>query len=222
KYDVEVKETPLMQQGETNPELSNEFERRVFTMGKGEVGTSLAVSNGYAIRTLTEVAPAHAASLDEAKMKVLEAVKAEKAKTLATEKGNQVQELAKGGKDLAAIAKTVGGEIKTSELLTRGANLPDYGPTNDLEKDMFSLPVGKIGTPVSVAGKTVAFAVKERQDVKPEAMKTGSGTLRNELLPAKREQYFGAYMQEVKKKMEANGDIRINDAAVTQLAQQTS
>jgi len=222
KYDVEVKETPLMQQGESNPELSNEFERRVFTMGKGEVGTSLAVSNGYAIPTLTEIAPAHAASFEEAKMKVLEDVKAEKAKTLATEKGNQVQELAKNGKDLASIAKTVGGEIKTSELLTRGANLPDYGPINDLEKDMFSLPTGKIGTPVSVAGKTIAFAVKERQDVKTDAVKTASGTLRNELLPSKREQYFGAYMQEVKKKMEANGEIKVNDAVVTQLAQQTS
>src|SRR5205085_11909633 len=110
----------------------------------------------------------------------------------------------------------------TSELLTRGANLPDYGPINDLEKDMFSLPIGKMATPVSVAGKTIAFAVKDRQDVKPEAIKTTAATLRNELLPSKREQYFGAYMQEVKKKMEANGDIKVNDAVVTQLAQQTS
>jgi hypothetical protein len=53
-------------------------------------------------------------------------------------------------------------------------------------------------------------------------MKTASGALRNELLPSKREQYFGAYILEVKKKMEASGDIKINDAVVTQLAQQTS
>src|SRR5207244_3085143 len=177
---------------------------------------------GYAIPTLTDIVPAHAASFEETKTKVLEDVKAEKAKTFATEKGNQVQELIKSGKDLASAAKAVGGEIKTSELLTRGANLPDYGPINDLEKDMFSVPIGKVGTPVSVAGRTIAFAVKERQDVKPEAMKTASGNLRNELLPSKREQYFGAYMQEVKKKMEASGDIKVNDAVVTQLAQQTS
>ena len=200
-----------MQQGESIQELSNEFEHRIFTMSKGEVGTSLAISNGYAIPTLTDIVPAHAASFEETKTKVLEDVKAEKAKTFATEKGNQVQELIKSGKDLASAAKAVGGEIKTSELLTRGANLPDYGPINDLEKDMFSVPIGKVGTPVSVAGRTIAFAVKERQ-----------GNLRNELLPSKREQYFGAYMQEVKKKMEASGDIKVNDAVVTQLAQQTS
>jgi peptidyl-prolyl cis-trans isomerase D len=222
KYDVEVKETPLMQQGQSIPELSNEFERRIFTMSKGEVGTSIAVSNGYAIPTLTEIVAAHQGSLEESKTKVLEDTKAEKARTLATEKGNQAQELVKTGKDLASVAKTVGAEVKTSELLARGANLPDYGPINDLENDMFSLPVGKVGTPVSVAGRTIAFAVKERQEVKPEEVKTTSATLRTELLPSKREQYFGAYIQEVKKKMEANGDIKINDAVVTQLAQTTS
>jgi peptidyl-prolyl cis-trans isomerase D len=222
KYDVEVKETPLMQQGQSIPELSNEFERRIFTMSKGEVGTSLAVANGYAIPTLTDIVAAHQGSFEEAKSKVVDDVKADKAKNLATEKGNQAQELIKSGKDLATVAKTVGAEIKTSELLARGANLPDYGPINDLENEMFSLPVGKVGTPVSVAGRTIAFAVKERQDVKPDEIKTASGTLRTELLPSKREQYFGAYIQEVKKKMEASGAIKVNDAVVTQLAQTTS
>jgi hypothetical protein len=107
-------------------------------------------------------------------------------------------------------------------MLTRGANLPDYGPIVDLEKDMFELPVGKVGAPVSVAGKTIAFAVKERQEVNPEEMKKSTATLRSELLPSKREQYFGAYIQEVRKKMEADGDIRINEDVLTQLAQTTS
>jgi peptidyl-prolyl cis-trans isomerase D len=221
KYDAEVKETPLMQQGQSIQELSNEFERRVFTMAKGEVGTSLQIANGYAIPTVTEIVAAHPASFEEAKAKVLEDLKVEKARTLATERGTQAQELIKSGRDLASVAKTVGVEVKTSELLTRGANLPDYGPINDLENDMFSLAVGKVGTPVSVAGRTIAFAVKERQEVKPDQMKTASAALRNELLPAKREQYFGAYILEVKKKMEANGDIKVNDAVVTQLAQTT-
>lgn len=222
KYGVEVKDTPPIQQGQSLQELSNEFQQRVFTLAKGELGTSLQITNGYAIPMLTEILPAHAASFEEAKDKVAEDAKAEKARTLATEKGNQVQELIKGGKDLATTAKTVGADIKTSDLLNRGANLPDYGPTVDLEKDMFSLPVGKVGTPVSVAGKTIAFSVKERQEVKPEDLKNSMGTLRTELVPAKREQYFGAYIQEVRKKMEASGDIKINEAVMTQIAQTTS
>ena len=42
------------------------------------------------------------------------------------------------------------------------------------------------------------------------------------MLPSKREQYFGAYIQEVRKKMEASGDIKINEAVVTQIAQTTN
>ena len=222
KYDVEVKDSPLMQQGQSLPELSNEFERRVFTMSKGELGTALPITNGHAIPMLAEILPAHPASFEEAQSNVAEDAKAEKGRTLATQKGTQVQELIKSGKDLAATATAVGAEIKTSELLARGANLPDYGPTVDLEKDMFSLPVGKVGTPVTVAGKTIAFAVKERQEVKTEDLKTSAGTVRTELVPAKREQYFGAYIQEVRKKMEDSGDIKINEAVMTQIAQTTS
>ena len=94
-----------MQQGQSIPELSVELERRIFTMSKGEVGTSIAISNGYAIPTLTDIVAAHQGSFEEAKTKVLDDVKADKAKALATEKGNQVQELIKNGKDLASAAK---------------------------------------------------------------------------------------------------------------------
>lgn len=222
KYGVEVKDTPLMEQGQSIQELSNEFERRIFTMSKGEIGTALPITGGHGVPMLTEIVSAHAASFEEAQSRVAEDVKAEKARTLATEKGKQAQELIKSGNDLAATAKTVEAEIKTSELLNRGANLPDYGPIVDLEKEMFSLAVGKVGTPVTVAGKTIAFSVKERQEVKPEDLKNSAATLRPELIPAKREQYFGAYIQEVRKKMEANGEIRVNEAVMTQIAQTTS
>ena len=57
--------------------------------------------------------------------------------------------------------------------------------------------------------------------VNPEEMKKDLDTLRNELLPARRESYFSAYIQEVKKKMEASKQIKINESAVNQIAQQT-
>jgi peptidyl-prolyl cis-trans isomerase D len=220
KYNAEVKDA-LVEQGKSMPDLSSEFERRIYALNKGEIGTALPVANGHAIPMLTEILAAHAATFEEAKTQVLEDVKAEKTRTLATEKANEAQTMIKGGTAFTTVAKTVGAEIKTSDLLARGASLPDYGSIIDLENDMFSLPVGKTATPITVAGKTIAFAVKERQDVKPEDMKNSAGTLRSELAVGKRDQYFGAYILEVKKKMEANGDIQINEAVLTQIAQTT-
>jgi hypothetical protein len=42
--------------------------------------------------------------------------------------------------------------------------------------------------------------------------------MRTELLPARREQYFNAYIQEVRKRMEAGKQIKINESVVNQIA----
>jgi peptidyl-prolyl cis-trans isomerase D len=221
KYGAEVKDTPLMEQNQPIAELGNavELARRMFTMSKGEIGTAIQVERGYVVPMLTEIATAHPASFEEAKARVAEDVKAEKAQQLAVEKGKQVQELIKSGKDLATTAKAAGAEIKTSELVTRGSTLPDFGPIVELEKDLFSLPVGKAGVPVSISGKTVAFAVKEHQAMNPEEMKKSMEALRNEILPTKGEKYFTDYMLGVRKKMETNGNIRINESVLNQIVQ---
>src|SRR5215475_4162158 len=224
KYNAQVKETPLVEQGTPIPELgnANELEKKMFTMSKGEIGTAVQVDRGYVVPQLIDIAPAHPASFEEAQQKAAEDAKNDKAGQLAADKAKQIEELIKGGKDLAAVAKAVGGEVKTSALLTRGSTLPEFGSIAELDKEMFSLPLNKPGSPVTVAGKTLAFDVKERQEINPEEMKKSLDTVRNELLPERRQEYFDAYVQEVKKKMEANKQIKVNDSIVNQLAQQVS
>jgi peptidyl-prolyl cis-trans isomerase D len=194
----------------------------MFMMSKGEIGTAVQVDRGYVVPQLTDIAASHPASFEEAQSKVAADVKTEKAKQLATDKTKQIQDMLKGGKDLAAAAKAAGADVKTSELLTRGASLPEFGAITELDKEMFSLPLGKPGTPVTVAGKTLAFDVKERQEINPEEMKKSLDMIRNEMLPERQDQYFRAYIQEVKKKMESSKQIKINEPVVNQIAQQVS
>jgi peptidyl-prolyl cis-trans isomerase D len=224
KFGAQVKETPLMEQSEPIAELGNavELQRRMFMMNKGEIGTAIQVERGYVVPQLIDIVASHPASYEEAQTKVLADVKAEKAKQLAADKAKQIEEMLKSGKDLASTAKAVGGEIKTSEMLTRGASIPEFGSIAELDKEMFSLPLGKPGTPITIAGKTVAFAVKERQEINPEEMKKALDMIRTEMLPARREQYFNAYIQEVRKRMEAAKQIRINESVMTQIAQSIS
>jgi peptidyl-prolyl cis-trans isomerase D len=224
KFGADVKDTPLVENGASIPELGNasEFVRQMFTLSKGAIGGAVTVDRGQAIPMLTEIVEAHPATFEEAQTQVLTDVRSEKARQLATDKANQVQELLKSGKDLQTAAKAVAAQIKTSDLVTRGATLPEFGLIADLDKEMFTLPLGKPGTPTTLAGKTLAFAVKERQDIKPEEMKAAIETLRTELLPNKQDQYFGAYIQEAKKRMEDAGDIEINETVLAQLTQTVS
>jgi hypothetical protein len=192
----------------------------MFSLAKDELGTSIQVERGHVIPVVTEIQPGHPASFEEAQTQVLADARSEKARTVATEKANQIQELAKAGRDLAAMAKAAGSEIKTSDFLTRDGSIPDYGTISDRESEIFSLPIGKTGTPSTsaLAGKTLVFSVKERQEIKPEEMKKAMDSVRAEMLPAKREQYFNSYIGEVRKKMEADGEIQINDTALSQIA----
>jgi peptidyl-prolyl cis-trans isomerase D len=221
KHHAEVKETPAIEQGGAIPELGNatDFTKRLFSMNKGEIGTAIQVERGYVIPQLGEILPAHPASFEEAKDKLVPDAKSEKAKQLATDQGSQVQELLKSGKDLAAAPKAVGAEVKTSDLLARDGFLNDFGSLTDASKEMFSLPIGKAGTPLTVAGKTLAFDVKERQEINPDEMKKSLDSLRAEMLPAKRDQYFQAYIQEIKKRMETAKQISIHESVLNEITQ---
>ena len=224
KYNAQVKETPLIEPGQPIPDLGNaaELDRRMFTMNKGEIGTAVQVDRGYVVPQVVDIVAAHPASFEEARDKVAVDVKAEKTKELAAAKAKQAEEMFKSGKDLAATAKAVEAEIKTSDLVTRGSAIPEFGSIGELDKEVFSLPIGKPGTPLSVSGKTIAFAVKERQAINPDDMKKSLDSVRSEILPQRRDLYFTAYIQDVRKKMESNKKIKINDSVVTQIAQQIS
>ena len=224
KYNAQVKETPLIEPGQPIPDLGNaaELDRRMFTMNKGEIGTAVQVDRGYVVPQVVDIVAAHPASFEEARDKVAVDVKAEKTKELAAAKAKQAEEMFKSGKDLATTAKAVEAEIKTSDLVTRGSAIPEFGSIGELDKEVFSLPIGKPGTPLSVSGKTIAFAVKERQAINPDDMKKSLDSVRSEILPQRRDLYFTAYIQDVRKKMESNKKIKINDSVVTQIAQQIS
>ena len=221
KFNAQVKETALMEPGQPIAELGNaaELDAKMFKMAKGEIGTAIQVDRGFVVPQVVEIVAAHPASFEEAEPKVAVDVKSEKAKQLAADKTKQIEDMFKAGKDLAAAAKAVGGEIKTSDLLTRGASIPEFGSIGELDKELFTLPLGKPGTPSTVSGKTLAFAVKERQDINPEEMKKSMDMVRGEILPQRRELYFNAYIQEVRKKMETNKQIKINETVLTQIAQ---
>jgi peptidyl-prolyl cis-trans isomerase D len=223
KYEAEVRETPAISAGQNIPQLSNSAEmiKQIFSLAKNEIGTAVQNDEGYAIPSVVDIQPAHDASFDEAKPRVLADVKLEKATHLATEKSKEVDEGVKAGKDLATLARTAGMEVKTSEQISRGGSIPEFGAIADRDKEIFSLPLGKPGTPSTVASKTLVFAVKERKALDPEEVKKGLDTARAALLTTKREMYFSNWVQDAQKKMQDGKSIKVNQAALTQIVDGT-
>jgi peptidyl-prolyl cis-trans isomerase D len=222
KHGATVKETALFEQAALIPEFgaqSQGYQQRIFTQAKDVFGTAIEVQNGFAVPQVTEIAATHPATLDEAKAKVTTDAKSDKARQMAADAAAKAQEQITAGKaDLATLARAAGVETKTSEKVTRNGNIPDFGSIAERGSDIFSLPLGKVGPSTSLSGKTLVFAVKEREDINPDDMKKASDGLKNELLAAKRERYFTAYIKEVQKKMENDKRISVNETVMNQIA----
>jgi hypothetical protein len=80
-----------------------------------------------------------------------------------------------------------------------------------VETEIFSLPIGKTGKPASSTGRTLAFAVKSRTTIDPAEMKKSMDSIRGALINRKREEYFAAFKEEARKRMDEAKQITIDE-----------
>ena len=100
--------------------------------------------------------------------------------------------------DFAAAAKKAGFEAKPTELIARGAALPDIGVNADVEKAVFALPQGGVSDAIPTPTGAVIARVVERADVTDEQIADGRDQLRDELVNQRRDRFFSAYMAKAK------------------------
>jgi peptidyl-prolyl cis-trans isomerase D len=184
------------------PAVSSE----AFTMEQGKVSGMLRTTQGIAFITLAEIKPSYAPKLDEVKDKVREDVIKTKAVEVAKSKAAGMAQAAKG--NFAAAAKAAGVEVKSTDLITRSAALPEIGVSGAVDDAVFALKAGETTPPISTENAVVVARVKERQDFNPTEFQAAREGIRGELLQARRGQFFSAYMGKAKGKMqiEFNGE----------------
>jgi len=176
------------------PELSN----RLFGMKEGEVTPAMRVATGWVFATVTGRQDAYVPKLDEVKTAVTDDVKQDKAAELAKQRAAAIATDLKTAKDFAAAAKRAGLEVKTTELIARGAAIPDLGISEAVDAAAFKLPQGGVSDAISTPTGTAVVRVVEKVDVTDAEIEAGKDTLRDELVNSRRDRFFGAYMQKAK------------------------
>ncbi len=185
---------------------------KAFELEPGKVSDKLQTQQGFAWITVVEVKPSAPPTLDEVKDKVRDDVIRLKAVDVAkTRAATMAQAAAKG--NFAAAAKAAGVEVKTTELIVRGAALPEIGVNQQVEDAVFKLKAGETSAPIATESAVVVARVKERQDVKPEDLAAGKGLLRDEMRQQRQNEFFGAYMTKARDKM----SLKYNQAAIQTL-----
>ncbi|HEY7474407.1 MAG TPA: SurA N-terminal domain-containing protein, partial [Vicinamibacterales bacterium] len=115
------------------PAVSSE----AFTMDQGKVSGMLRTTQGFAFISLVEIKPSYAPKLDEVKDKVREDVIRNKAVEVAKTRAASMAQAAKG--NFAAAAKAAGVEVKSTDLISRGAALPEIGVSGAVDDAVFAL-----------------------------------------------------------------------------------
>ena len=187
------------------PDVTNQ----AFQLKDGDVSRGLPSPRGPMYITVTGRREPYVPNLDEVKDRVREDVIKARATELSKQKAGEIATTLRSSKDFAAAAKGQGLEAKDTQLITRGSPIPDVGVSPDVDKVAFALPTGGVSDPIAAPTGTVIVRVAERQEVTPDAFRTGKETFRTQLLAERRAQFFDAYMTKAKQamKIQVNSDV---------------
>ena len=181
-----------------------ELAATVFGMKEGEVSTPQRVARGWVIATVSGRQDPYVPGLDEVKDRVREDVVRDKAAELAKQRAASIAAELKGAKDFTATVKKLGLEVKPTELIARGAAIPDLGVSDDVDAAAFALPVNGVSDPITTPSGTAIVRVVERADVTPEQIAAGRDQMREELAAQRQDKFFSAYMQKAKTALKIN------------------
>ncbi|HEX9368412.1 MAG TPA: peptidylprolyl isomerase [Vicinamibacterales bacterium] len=186
--------------------------QQAFEMKAGDVSEPLRTPQGYAFITVTGRQDPYIPKLDEVKSKVRDDVVKQKAIDAARGKASSISAALKSG-DFEKAAKAAGVDVKTTDLIARGAPMGDAGVSPALDAAAFALPAGGVSDPVVTDTGAVVVKVVERKDVAPDELAKQKDTLRTELLNERKNKFFSAYMARARQKM----NININRDTIAQI-----
>ena len=182
------------------------------------VSEPVAVPPGYAVLQLKQDQPARPATLEEARAGVVRAWRQERGSELAREAAHRLAMAAEQAGSLRAAAPKLGATVKTTPLFARDAFIPELGSARDLAPVVFTLPAGGLSPALPAGGNWVVFRVvaREEADLRQLTEEERRAT-RNALLDQKRNLTWAVFQQSLKKKLLAEGKLKLNQAAIDRL-----
>ncbi len=212
---LQVQESPLFTRTEPVPGLgaSPEVAEQAFTLEQGKVSGPLRTGTGVAFLTVTGSEAARVPALADVKERVTTDLERKKAQDMARAQAQAVVASLKNASEFTNAAKAAGLTVRDAADLTRGAAIPEVGPSPAVDRVAFSLPVGSVSDPLTTANGVVILRVKSRTEIPAEELAQNRDALRRELASQKRSQFFASYMTKAKQGM----GISIDQAVLQRL-----
>jgi peptidyl-prolyl cis-trans isomerase D len=197
--------------------MSNEARDFIFSARQGEDSTPLHVDRGTAILSVTEIQPDRQGTLADVRAKVEADYRGEQSLALAKKDADELYKRVQAGEALAAAAKSLGLDVKTSEFLSQNDTLAGLAPMRKLPQ-AYSLPIGQTAAPVSQALNWLLFRVLERQEPNPDDLAKQKADIERQLVGSKQQMAFEAFQEALRQRMLQEGKLRINEQVLRRLS----
>ena len=196
---------------------------RAFDLKDGEVSAAIRTPQGFAFITVTGRQDSYVPKLDEVKAKVRDEVLKHKAVEAARQRASAVDAQMKSG-DFNAAARTAGLDVKTTDLIARGATIADVGVSPAVDAAAFALPAGAVSDPIVTDTGAVIVKVLEKTDAAAKPAATAKDappaqpaptmdSVKTDLLTERRNRFYASYMSKARERMKVN----INREVIAQL-----
>ncbi len=211
--------TNLFTRDDSLPGLGSapEFMSSVFNAGAGAKAEMVHLPQGYAIFNVLQVEPPKTPTFEEAKTRVEEDFRTERAQQMLAEKTQQLSDRARAAHDLSKAARELGAQVKTSDLVGLNDQVPEIGSMSGAAGVAFDMKSGEISGPISTGQDGVVLALTDKQSPPPEALAASKDRIQQDLLQQKRSQFFNLFVDNLRKRMEADKQIHVNQQVMDQM-----
>jgi parvulin-like peptidyl-prolyl isomerase len=194
---------PLLELGN-----SQQAKDEIFHLRQGELSLPIHTDRGYVVLALKDTVPAHQASVQEVRDKVIEALKQQKSAQLAQTKAEELEKRVKAGEKFNAAAKALGLDPKTSDAFARSGTAAGLGSGKQLSA-AFGLKVGDVGAPVAIGQNWTVYHVAEKTEPNPDDFQKQEKTLTDNLLQQKRALAFDAFRSALEERLKKDGTLKL-------------
>jgi len=202
----------------SSPQLTD----AIFNQTENSPAESVQTPQGYVVLRLLGIRPPATPTFEEIHARVESEFKNERAALLLQQKTQELSDRAKAGHDLKKAANDLGATVKTSELVTPDAQVPDVGSMAGAANVIFSLNPGQISGPINAGANGVVAQVQDRQLPTDQEFSAKKDQIREGLLQNKQDQLFAVFVSNLRKEMEKSNRIKINQEELKNLTRQAS
>jgi peptidyl-prolyl cis-trans isomerase D len=206
--------------GSSIPEIgtNKDFDESIGTLKVGEVSQQVLLpGNKIAMAVVTGDTPAHPAAMAEVETKVHDGLVKDKTDKLIAAKGAELADKARAnGGDLAAAAKAMGFEMKTSADVDRAGAIEGLGSAGVL-LDAFVKPVGTIVGPVGIGDSKVVCKVVEKVPADASGLEAQRVSIRDQIKGQKSQTRNSLFEDGVREALTKEGKIKIHEDVMNRL-----